>query len=233
MTLAILAIILSSRVQAGVIPIPAAGKQPNDAAIGSASVNPGKTEPVYEAMDPSKMDVFERAEDATAKFLAKRSPTHVAIDTFLSKRADADAAAVPQDRDLSVSDDTSTTFTTDDKTPKTEAVFEAMDPSKMVAFERAEDATAKFLAKRAIDDDRDFSARDDDGKSSEKYETTRPLPRPPICSQICTDEFDPLCAYNSKGVKRTFVNECELRLYNCMHHYSHFKEERKGACELE
>ncbi|KAG0274154.1 hypothetical protein BGZ95_010051 [Linnemannia exigua] len=226
MTLALLVITLSARVQAGVIPIPAAGKQPDDAAIGSASVNPGKTEPVYEAMDPSKMDVFERAEDVTKKFLAKRTASNTVVDAFQSKRADADAAAVPQDRDLSVGTDTPTATTTDG--PKTEAVFEPMDPSKMVAFESAEDATAKFLAKRATKDDRDFSVRVDD--DSEKHETIRPPP-PPICLEVCPDVYDPLCAKNSKGFRKTFGNECELAVFNCKYFRANFKEERKGKCE--
>ncbi|KAF9122472.1 hypothetical protein BGW39_009720 [Mortierella sp. 14UC] len=189
MALTLLVIILLTHVQATPIPVPTVGKKPDDAAIGSASVKPDTAGPVYEALDPSKMDVFERAKEATAKLLAKRDQDAAAsvlikrstidtISTFLSKRAAA--AAVPEDRDLSVGDD---------RTAKTDAVFEPMNPAKTAAFERAEDATTKllakraveetiaFLAKRATDADRDFAVGD--GNNSEKRETSGVGIKPP------------------------------------------------------
>ncbi|KAF9910230.1 hypothetical protein EC991_006957 [Linnemannia zychae] len=223
MTLTLLVVILSTyiHVQATPIPIPATSQNPDDLATGIAILKSDTTGPIYEAMDPSKMDVFERAEDATAKFLDKRSldvataipikrSTIDTIDTFLNKRAVDDT--FHEGHNLSADDD---------KTENTEAIFEPMDPAMMIAFERAEDATAKFMAKRSddligmypverrdTDEDRVLSV--DDGSNSEKRETSSLGIRPPRCPDACPAVYEPLCAYNSKGVKQTFGNECEL-----------------------
>ncbi|KAG0314669.1 hypothetical protein BGZ97_009052 [Linnemannia gamsii] len=198
MAFAILAVALSIQVQAGPIPIPASKPEPEAA--------------TFEAMDPTKMEVFERAEDATIKFIDKRALPDIKV----AVRSEPEAAAV----------------------------FEAMDPIKMEVFERAEDATAKFIAKRAVtvEGDNSSAIKDDAAIGSasvpddtaEKHEAAtdiKPIPPPPRCDIYCPDIWQPVCAHNKLGDKRTFRNTCELYAWNCMHHFNAYVEDYKGECE--
>ncbi|KAF8935601.1 hypothetical protein BGZ47_009823 [Haplosporangium gracile] len=215
-TLTLLVITLSVQVQVRAGPIP----------ISAATDTPAKTEATFEAMDPTKMEVFERAEDATAKFFAKPALAN-----------DDDRATAPG-------------------SPKAWPVgttFKAMDPAKMDVFEHAEDATAKFIAERATttddggpgantDDDAIDSASvtDGDGNSAatENHEggaSIRPIPplTKPRCSDDCPEIWQPLCAHNKLGDKKTFGNRCKLNLWNCRHHFNAYVEDHKGECDAQ
>lgn len=200
MIFALLAVILSIQVQASPISIPAAEPEQDTA--------------TFEAMDPTKREVFERAEDATAKFIAKRALTNHNI----AVRAESEDAAI----------------------------FEALDPTNREVFERAEDATAKFIAKRAVTaetgnpsaaaDDAAIgtaSVTDDTVEEDEVAVDIIPIPPPikPCNNNICPKFWQPLCAKNSQGDKKTFGNACELGVWNCEHPCDVYAEYSKGECD--
>ncbi|KAF9537929.1 hypothetical protein EC957_007448 [Mortierella hygrophila] len=111
----------------------------------------------------------------------------------------------------------------------------AMDPVKRDTLQRTEGMTAKYIAKRttATGND-DFSMHIDDAAigsasvtdsgnngentTSGNHETgvgILPIPRPPPstkrrCSDICPAIWQPLCAHNKMGDKKTFGNTCQL-----------------------
>ncbi|KAF9126595.1 hypothetical protein BG015_004676 [Linnemannia schmuckeri] len=133
-----------------------------------------------------------------------------------------------------------------------EATFEAMVPTKIEVFERAEVAIAKFIAERATitDDDESGAHTDDaavgsafadgDGNSAatENHETgagITPIPPPtkPGCIDICPAVWEPLCAHNKLGDKKTFGNRCKLNLWNCRHHFNTYVEDHKGECSTQ
>ncbi|CAB3383486.1 Hypothetical predicted protein [Cloeon dipterum] len=46
------------------------------------------------------------------------------------------------------------------------------------------------------------------------------------CPKVCNEVYRPVCGKNSKGVTRTFSNECELRLENCKYDFV----KQRNAC---
>ncbi|KAG0057147.1 hypothetical protein BGZ89_001925 [Linnemannia elongata] len=131
-----------------------------------------------------------------------------------------------------------------------------MNPANEDSFQRAEDETAKYITKRATaTDDDDLSTYiddaaiestsvsngDDKGESAttESHEAGAgilPIPRPPPpaktrCSDVCPAVWQPLCAHNKMGDKKTFGNTCQLNVWNCRHHFNAYVEDHKGECE--
>ncbi|KAK3809914.1 MAG: hypothetical protein JOS17DRAFT_764584 [Linnemannia elongata] len=131
-----------------------------------------------------------------------------------------------------------------------------LDPANRDAFKRAEEDTTKYIAKRATAiDDEDFSTHVDDaavestsitaGDNNGESATTKsheagvgilPIPRPPPptkprCSDVCPAVWEPLCAHNKMGDKKTFGNTCLLNVWNCRHHFNAYVEDYKGECE--
>ncbi|KAG9070490.1 hypothetical protein KI688_008026 [Linnemannia hyalina] len=111
----------------------------------------------------------------------------------------------------------------------------AMHPVKRSTLQHAEDATAKYIAKRTTaTGDGDFSTHIDDAAirsasvadsdnngenaTAESHEAgvgILPIPRTPPptksrCSDICPAIWQPLCAHNKMGDKKTFGNTCQL-----------------------
>lgn len=39
---------------------------------------------------------------------------------------------------------------------------------------------------------------------------------PKDCDFACLDIYKPVCAINTKGVKKTFSNSCEMGRFNCV-----------------
>ncbi|KAG0283721.1 hypothetical protein BGZ96_011891 [Linnemannia gamsii] len=199
MAFALLAVILSIQVQAGPIPIPAAEPEPDAA--------------TFEAMDPTKMEVFERAEDATAKFIAKRALTNDKI----AVRAEPEAAV-----------------TFDAMDPTKREVFERAEDAT-AKFIAKRDVAVETGDPGANPDDAAIgtaSVTDDTAEKHKAAVNIIPIP-PPIkpCPVACPMVRKPLCAHNRRGEKRTFGNACELGIWNCQHPYDVYVEEHEGECD--